>query len=229
MQTKKAEIYELILVLAIAFLPSIYSSFYLIISGDVIHSTFSANTYIPTLINVVLTIALMFYVLNKNGENSDAIGLKLTFKYMDLWHAIAIYVVSFSVLLVVSIVLKYAAPTFLQNAGHPKNLDFFHQKNYIGLIILIAILVPVKEELIVRGFTMTRIFNLSGNKWLAVILSVLIQFSYHLYQGLPSALLLLVPFTVFALYFKKFRNLNAVVYAHIIMDLVSTTIFYFRK
>jgi membrane protease YdiL (CAAX protease family) len=230
MNSKKIKVIELILVILIAFWQSIYIAIYTVLSGKPLNiGVINSNYYITAFINAVLAIGLMFYVLYKNGYASSYIGLNFPLKWKDLFHALALYFFSLLVMVVLILTLRYIAPSFVLSISHPKNLEFFHNRNFTAFIILLAIIIPIKEEFIVRGFTMARIFELTTNKYLTVGLSVLIQFSYHLYQGLPSALLLLVPFTTFAVYFSKYRNLNAVVFAHILTDIISTAVFYLKK
>ena len=90
----------------------------------------------------------------------------------------------------------------------------------IALIVFI-ILNPWFEELIVRAYTMKEITFLLGKPWLAVAISVGIQSSYHLYQGIPNAILLGVGFTVFAMYYVKSGRIFPVILAHFYADALS--------
>jgi membrane protease YdiL (CAAX protease family) len=62
---------------------------------------------------------------------------------------------------------------------------------------------------------------LIGEKDAAVLLSVILQTSYHLYQGLLPALVLGVVFLIFSLYFAKRGRILPVVLAHLYMDVIA--------
>jgi membrane protease YdiL (CAAX protease family) len=219
MTGKKLQIFELFLVLSVAFLPSIILSLVSLFSGSPVYSASRdwLLSYLTWLPEAVLSIILMFYVLHRQGKDYSSIGLSLSFSGTDLLHAFGIIFISrlFTGLLIMPI--NSVFPDFIKQASDPRNLEFIHT-NYIFFITLIVIINPLKEELIVRGFAMSEIFYLTNSKYLAVIVSVAIQFSYHLYQGLPSALLLLPYFIISALYFVRYGNLNPVIIAHLFTD-----------
>lgn len=84
-------------------------------------------------------------------------------------------------------------------------------------IIAVSILNPIFEELFVCAYVITalRPFGLTT----AVLVSVLIRTSYHLYQGLPSAVFIGLMGLLFALWFVRTRSLWPVVIAHGALDL----------
>src|SRR5438876_8427813 len=80
-----------------------------------------------------------------------------------------------------------------------KNVEFLNTKLSAPLIVFFLIN-PWYEELIARAYLMTESFFLLGEKDAAVLLSVILQTSYHLYQGIPAALSIASIFLVFSLY-----------------------------
>ena len=87
-----------------------------------------------------------------------------------------------------------------------------------GLSITFIFLNPFFEELIVRGYLMTEIVELGGSGTLAIVISVAVQMSYHLYQGFTNGIVLVTIFAVFSIYFWKTRRLAPVVLAHLSVD-----------
>ena len=87
-----------------------------------------------------------------------------------------------------------------------------------GLSIALVCLNPFFEEFIVRGYLMSEIFDLGGSSVLAVLISISVQMSYHLYQGLANAVVLTAVFAVYSIYFWKTRRIAPVVLAHFCMD-----------
>ena len=53
---------------------------------------------------------------------------------------------------------------------------------------------------------------------LAVVISVVLQVSYHLYQGTARTIAVAATFTVFSIYFARTRRIFPVVVAHFCID-----------
>lgn len=86
------------------------------------------------------------------------------------------------------------------------------------LSIAFTCLNPFFEELIVRAYTMSEVISLGGGRTLAVLVSVIIQISYHLYQGLVHVLALIVIFTIFSIYFARTKKIMPIILAHLCLD-----------
>jgi membrane protease YdiL (CAAX protease family) len=105
--------------------------------------------------------------------------------------------------------------------GHylvPKSMHGFFGFGISALSIGFVCLNPFFEELIVRSYLMSEIFDLGGNAALAVLISVALQTSYHLYQGFANGVVTTTTFAVFSIYFWKTRRIAPVVLAHLCMD-----------
>lgn len=77
------------------------------------------------------------------------------------------------------------------------------------------------EELIVRAFLMTGVLCLTNRTWIAVVISVSVQISYHFYQGVPLCLSHMLVFTAFALFYARTRCILPVALAHMLSNLSS--------
>jgi len=93
------------------------------------------------------------------------------------------------------------------------------------LLILFTVLNPFHEELLVRAFLITEVESLYRSTTLAAILSVTLQTSYHLYQGLPAALLHVPTFLVFSLYYVRTRRILPVILAHLFLDVTALAVY----
>jgi membrane protease YdiL (CAAX protease family) len=78
---------------------------------------------------------------------------------------------------------------------------------------------PFYEEMIARAFTMSEVEALTGSAGLAVVASVALQTSYHLYLGLPNALAVGATFLISACYYARFRRITPVILAHALWNL----------
>jgi membrane protease YdiL (CAAX protease family) len=63
--------------------------------------------------------------------------------------------------------------------------------------------------------------NLGGSRGLAVMVSVAVQMSYHLYQGLASGLALMIFFTLLSIYYVRTRRIVPVILVHLCLDVLS--------
>jgi len=220
MTARQVRIFELILVLSVAFLPALIKSITFLITGDIGEQRQMGNIdYVVWVSQAILSIALLFYILLRNNKNFGHIGLNLKFTRQDLLLGLVLMALAWLFSGVLSGSFNSFSPALSDRAAKPQNMDFL-KIHSVGLIFIISIVFPLQEELIVRGFTMTEIFGLTENKKLAVTISVLIQFSYHLYQGLPAALLILPYFILVAIYFVRTGNLNAIIISHFLFDFI---------
>jgi len=171
------------------------------------------------LISEAGSLAVLWYVLSGQGRSWKDIGWN--FKWMDIPRAVALVFGSlFATYLIWIPVQKFYYSYF----GH-----YLKQEHMYGLLsfgisgfsIAFVCLNPFFEELIVRGYLMSEIFDLGGKGVLAVLISIAVQMSYHLYQGFARGIALTVGFTVYSLYFWKTRRIAPVVLAHFCMNAYS--------
>lgn len=160
---------------------------------------------------------LLFLVLFKRqGRTLKNIGLD--FHWTDLPKALGLITASFVMVGVVT----FAAPyIYSLITGHSLKLagptpDF--SACSIWLILPFTLLNPFFEEILVRGYLMTEIIDLRKSVVFAVIISVTLQTSYHLYYGMFEAFIVGSGLFVFAIYYAKSRRLMPVILAHLLWD-----------
>ena len=106
----------------------------------------------------------------------------------------------------------------MNHASHPKNIETLNTK-YTILLIALIVIAPLQEDLLIRGYTMTQVFDITDNKVFAVAVSVALQFLYHIGEGLPYDLMATPFYLITALYFIKFGKLNPVIIAHFLLNM----------
>jgi len=77
---------------------------------------------------------------------------------------------------------------------------------------------PFYEEIIVRGYLMTEVTDLTKSSTKAVLLSTALQTSYHFYQGIPAAIAHGGTFLIFSIYFARTRRIVPLILAHLYAD-----------
>ena len=79
--------------------------------------------------------------------------------------------------------------------------------------------------MIARAYMMTEVKELTNSVATAIIVSTVLQTSYHLYQGVPAALGHGATFLLFSIYYAKTNRLAPIIVAHLYSD-VGGTLFY---
>jgi membrane protease YdiL (CAAX protease family) len=211
------QIQQLLAVSLFAYLPAIIYSIYLLFTGAIIDDeTDMSGQYTFTIIHMVLALTLLYKVMSARGGTYQDIGITISWQQALGGLALSIAAVIVSALtkeLIASMLpAKYQYLLQAKNIGHVSGV-------FSPLLLVLLIINPLCEELIVRGFLMTEVFSLTHSKTLAVVISVLFQASYHLYQGLIPALLTAVVFLIFSIFYIKTGKLSPVIMAHFILDL----------
>ena len=215
------------LVLTVAFALLILSSL-IIFFG---HRTLPAATTRRTSIAVVFQLIglLCLYLVLRNQKRSfQDIGVRLPMKIAEIGHSFVLFFAVFPVGLLVGLLL-FAIYAVFDHTLHTSFNDAALFGQHITIFtVLFVLLNPFHEELIVRGFLITEMEHFYGNTALAVFMSVLVQSSYHLYQGLAAVLLHASTFLVFSIYFVRTRRILPVVMAHMFLDVSALAVYAHR-
>lgn len=215
---RERRIRALAIVLAVSFGQFTYSAFYHLLQAEISKDAYQQKyRLVGGLIVETTSLLVLWLVLSGQRRNWKDIGWNL--KGMDLPHAIGLFVGVW--LLSTEVMLMFQAFYHGYSGGH--YLPVRSTQGVLGggisaLSVIFVLVNPFFEELIVRGYTMTEVIGLGGSSTLAVIVSVLVQLSYHVYQGFVRCIALVVVFTLFSIYFVKTRRIAAVILAHLCMD-----------
>lgn len=213
---KQPRLMGLFLVLAVAFASSVLTSVLRVLG---VHFDYPENLlgyrYFNTLLHELLGLALLGYVARQNRQGLADLGG--VFRMANLPTGLLLW-------LVAEVSYRLAFPTIFSicelMGWHSAAPYYPSGKLGLGLLTFCFVIVnPVFEEMIVRAFLMSEILTITGSSALAVLFSVLLQTSYHLYQGLPYALGVGVIFLIFSIYYVRTRQIWPVIIAHFIMDL----------
>ncbi len=200
--SRRLRVCELALVAGIGFLGSSLSSLHVWWTGAAVAQYATAFGEVLQILHAGLAIALLAYVLYRQGRGLRAIGL--TVRASDV--AWALPLVFFSDLLdqaTTRVLLAYS----VHFPPAPQSVPS-------GLYWLAILPMAAKEELIVRGYLMTAVSELTGSMPFAVFASVVFQSFYHLYQGTPWFFVHLGGFFAFAVFYATTRRITPVILAH---------------
>ncbi len=91
----------------------------------------------------------------------------------------------------------------------------------ILVLVGLAVMNGVLEEVIMLGYLFTRLRQLAWGVWAIVLASAVLRGTYHLYQGFGGFVGNLVMGIVFGLAYLRWRRVGPLVAAHVILDLVA--------
>ena len=161
-------------------------------------------------------LAVLWYVLWGQGRSWTNIGWNLKWTDVPLSVGLVFGAIFATYVTVMPLQVFYRA-----YSGHylaPKSMHGLLGFGISALSFAFVCLNPFFEELIVRGYLMTEILDLGGKGVLAILISVAVQMSYHLYQGFLNCISLATIFTVFSIYFWRSRRIAPLVLAHLCID-----------
>jgi membrane protease YdiL (CAAX protease family) len=174
----------------------------------------------------VLCLGLLYLILLNQKRSLESIGFSASATLSDVLHSVVLF---FAALLCTAVVYQLTAIVYVLLLRKPLLLwDGSAALSGTGSSILPVVFVllnPFFEELLVRGYLMTEIEELFHRPRLALVASVVLQTTYHLYQGFPNACALAAGFTCLAIYFSRTRRLLPVVLTHLYFDVIALLVY----
>lgn len=206
----------LVIVLAVAFTSFVATSLLGVVGVHFDYpDAWIGYRYFNLLIHELLALGLLAYVVSQNRQSLAGFGAG--FQAIDIAYGILLWMVT-------ECSYWLAFPTIMSACEflgwHKAPPHYPSAKLGLGLIsICFVVINPVFEEMIVRAFLMTETMALTGSSALAILLSFLLQTTYHLYQGLPYALSVGAIFLIYSLYYARTHRILPVIIAHFMMDI----------
>jgi membrane protease YdiL (CAAX protease family) len=208
--------FELSLVLLVAFGGSLVNALYFLQHGPSAVLGASTLRWSYALVHEISALLLLGYVLSRRRLRFKELGLRWSMR--DVGLGLLVAAGSFAAYVLGSLFIELCHHWIYGSwATVRSGADFFAPPSMA--FIPFVFVNPFFEELIVRAYLMTEVFDLTRSSKLSVAASVLVQSSYHLYYGWTGAISLSFPFLVFALYYIRSRRALPVIIAHGFFDL----------
>ena len=172
-------------------------------------------------LSVAAVAPLALLLLARTGQSSSVLGLGIPRFKQDIWPGLGLAAMSFGAEIPVAIVLS---PLLAHNSTLINKISVGDVPSYYVIWgIAMSAITAIAEEVLVNGYLMTRLNQLGWTPRSALILSLGLRTSYHVYYGL--GFLLTIPFGYFVTRsFQKHRRLNRPIAAHFLSDAVLFTI-----
>lgn len=118
---------------------------------------------------------LILFVMWASGDRLKTFG----FKRWKWWPHLPIAIIVFGLMW-----FSWAVPSWIMHWQHRSYTPAFDQLPLrYGLVLVYYLIVGFREELYFRSYLITRLTELSGRRYLAVLISVVLFTSIHAYQG----------------------------------------------
>jgi membrane protease YdiL (CAAX protease family) len=217
--TRFWQLRHLAIVLLVTLSGPIVGSSYVLLGGRVTDPIQQSYRLVGALRGEATSLLLLWYVLGRQGKTWKDIGWKVGIA--DVPRGVGLFIASLIASVFASVPFQDIYRAYSGHFLAPKSLHSLLGFGISFLSIAFVCLNPFFEELIVRGYAMSEIMSSGGTAWMAIVVSVALQMSYHLYQGLAHAIGLTVVFTVFSIYYAQTRRIVPVVLAHLLMDVIA--------
>jgi len=209
---------ELGLVLLIFIAPLWIISFSTFLRGGALEDR-NTTHFLAACVHEFAALLLLGYVLKRSGRNFGALGIRPSFGGLGMGAVLWLGVVIVTRLSYYF--LQYAHFAIFHQYLRPWDMSGIMGGTAIWVWVPFILLNPWFEEVLVRGYVMTEVAELSGSTAFAVLVSTAIQTGYHLYQGPVNTVMVGSCFLLLSLYYARTRKLFPVIVAHTIIDVLA--------
>ena len=182
-----------------------------------------ANLVLAILVylTVASVVPLALYLLSRTGQPPRALGLGRPSFRQDIWPGIGLAAAAFGSEIVLLIPLS---PLLQSQRKFANQVSIGHVPAYYVILgLATALITAITEECLVNGYLLTRLEQLGWPRDKALLLSLSLRTSYHIYYGI--GFILTIPFGYYATRsFQKHKRLNRPIAAHFIFDATLFTI-----
>ena len=168
---------------------------------------------LASILTTLVPVALVFYLLAREGEGPSALGIDATQPGRDIARGavlaaliggtgLALYLAAFHVGISLNVV-----PETLPNVWWR-----------IPVLILDAAQNGILEEILVLGYLLRRLDQLGWAPAKAIALAAVVRGSYHLYQGFGGFLGNAILGVIFGVLYKRWGRVTPMIIAHTLID-----------
>jgi membrane protease YdiL (CAAX protease family) len=216
---------ELSLIIGVAFAAPIFVGIYSLFSNSLTQSPQVSGVLVfYGLIYELLALAVMAYVLSRQGRSTKQLGI--SFSWRDVPVSFILIVFSYIAFYLCYLIIFYG---YYSLAGRVlsqpvKTQTYLDAGVTVGTVLFVT-LNPLYEELIARAYIISEVKYLTDSGILAVLVSVVVQSLYHLYQGVPATIALSAMFLVLSVYYIRYKRIVPVILAHLYFDLFALLVY----
>jgi len=103
-------------------------------------------------------------------------------------------------------------------------------KQYPAMIILVSITAAITEELVFRGYMISRLSLFFKNKYVPVLICALLFCAEHLtYKSLQEIIFTFLIGLILGYHYEKYRNIKITIAVHFLIDFLSLFVYIMQK
>jgi membrane protease YdiL (CAAX protease family) len=220
---------EVVVVTSVAFLYPLLGSIHVMLMGRPTSPVAGQYGFTMGLFLLCPPLLTLTYVLRRNGRTFRDIGLYWSWGQVGMGVLLmlaALFSTAIFGLLLRQVLIATGFGDAVRAAAESVKHAWTRSMLFTPSGALYLSIVPFFEEILVRAYLMTELIELTGSAAVAVVVSVLLQSSYHLYYGWVGATTIVFTFLPWALYFAKVRKALPTITAHWMYDML---IFAFKR
>lgn len=214
---------DIFIVILIAVIPDLYRAICVFLFPELLIEYSFYLSWSQIALRSLTVTPVVLYIMWLRKDNFTSFGFKKAAMPQDLFHGILLFLTTFAAIVFLSLGLTLILPENIIKLGVIEDYRFYTPPS-TGLqllFFLFAILLnSISEEIIARGFLVTKLLQLHDSAPKAVIYSSLLFASYHIYQGLISCVSIFVFGCIYGSFFIKNRKLFPLIVAHTLQNLV---------
>lgn len=220
---------DLLIVGAMFFIPHLATG--LIDSGPTdqrVESVPAVRLLLANTLQMAIIAVLAIYLTYRSGEPLSSLGLGTAPFWSTLGAALGGLIVMYAALLVLALVVSLLAGTSSETMTEPTReiQDLLGVPSW-GMIFFVAASAGILEEILFRGFLLTRLRVILRSWIAAVVVGIVLFASLHIWEG-PWAVMLILPVgLVLSILFIRRRNLAASMLAHFLFNFLQLTLMRF--
>jgi membrane protease YdiL (CAAX protease family) len=162
----------------------------------------------------VLVGVLLWIVTRREMLPLTSIGLRTDRLGRSLLRGLVLAVVTLGVTVGLYLLLRQ----FGIRLGEGSGGDRFHLALWV--VVLIMLRAGIAEEIFYRGYAIERLQSLTGSRWLAALVPLVVFAAAHYRQGLGGIIAAFVLGGIFTAFYVRYRDLLANITAHFLGDFV---------
>lgn len=170
--------------------------------------------YYPTIIVQLTTLLLVLIAVKLEKVNLTDLGLHRFTRWTLLQAVVFMIAANLFLSLVQLFILAQSPESFTEIAGILPRTGFAQ-----GIWVILCAIVALCEEIVFRGYILSRIARLAGGRvWLGVLVATVAFASGHLYQGLGGFVVVFIYGLMFAGLYLHTGSLFPGIIAHFLQD-----------
>jgi membrane protease YdiL (CAAX protease family) len=216
---------EICIVLLVLFLPYAVTFVYSLFSGMVYKpeiENLGMKVYLRILMGGVLVLLVTFLLVKRDGGGLRSLGLRKDRIWGEVSSAIQAFILIYVLQLLIMFFLSHVAPEWAKELAKKRGemSTIFPEIPPIELF-LFTLFVGIYEELIFRGFLITRLTSMVHRPWVAVILSSIFFGAVHFYQDPLAMIQIMIIAVVLGGLFVIRKNILSPILVHAAFDFTS--------